>query len=31
LLSHAWETVNAWTLEPDYAKDRLSALRSLLR
>jgi aminoglycoside phosphotransferase (APT) family kinase protein len=31
LLSHAWEAVNAWTIEPDYAKDRLSSLRSLLK
>jgi Ser/Thr protein kinase RdoA (MazF antagonist) len=30
LLSHAWETVNAWTVEPDYAKDRLRRLTSML-
>jgi len=26
-LSHAWEAVNAWTLEPEYARQRLQALR----
>jgi Ser/Thr protein kinase RdoA (MazF antagonist) len=30
LLSHAWETVNAWTAEPEYAKDRLRRLTSML-
>jgi|GEM_PF-4983823 len=29
LLSHAWETANAWTTEPDYAKARLQKLRDL--
>lgn len=26
LLSHAWETVNAWIVEPDYARRRYRAL-----
>jgi aminoglycoside phosphotransferase (APT) family kinase protein len=30
LLSHAWETVNAWTAEPAYAIQRLDSLRSML-
>lgn len=25
-LSHAWEAINAWTTEPDYARSRLSCL-----
>lgn len=29
LLSHAWEAVNAWTVEPTYARGRLDALRAL--
>lgn len=27
LLSHAWEAANGWTVEPDYARRRLAALR----
>lgn len=27
-LSDAWETVNAWVVEPDYARERLASLRS---
>lgn len=27
-LADAWETVNAWTVEPDYARRRLAALRA---
>jgi Ser/Thr protein kinase RdoA (MazF antagonist) len=30
LLSLAWETVNAWTAEPEYAKARLRQLRDAL-
>jgi Ser/Thr protein kinase RdoA (MazF antagonist) len=26
-LSHAWEAINAWTAEPEYAASRLAALR----
>jgi Ser/Thr protein kinase RdoA (MazF antagonist) len=29
-MSHAWEAINAWTAEPDYAMKRLSQLRALL-
>ena len=29
VLSHAWETINAWAVEPDYAARRLAALRAL--
>jgi aminoglycoside phosphotransferase (APT) family kinase protein len=25
-LSHAWEAINAWTAEPDYARSRLANL-----
>jgi hypothetical protein len=28
-LSHAWEAINGWTTEPDYAERRLAALRNL--
>ncbi len=27
-LSNAWEAANAWLVEPEYARDRLAALRS---
>lgn len=30
MLSNAWEAVNAWVLEPDYARTRLSALQAQL-
>jgi Ser/Thr protein kinase RdoA (MazF antagonist) len=30
MLSNAWEAVNAWVLEPDYARTRLAALQAQL-
>jgi aminoglycoside phosphotransferase (APT) family kinase protein len=29
-LSHAWEAVNAWTVEPDYSRRRYDALLAML-
>lgn len=31
MLSNAWEAVNAWVLEPDYARTRLAALQAGVR
>lgn len=30
VLSHAWEVVNAWTAEPDYARHRLGLLHAAI-
>jgi len=29
-LAHAWEAINTWTVEPEYAARRLAALRALV-